>query len=93
MQKFTAVHSQAMTDALGGNSKPQAEAEGVHYIQNPNMGIVTNSQLKDLLTDLASYVYKGDPPAGEPNTFLLAAQQFLPQAPLHKLHGAEHLVP
>ncbi len=73
MQKFTAVDSQAMTDALGGNSKPQAEAEGVHYIQNPNMGNVTNSQLKDLLTDLASYVYKGDPPAGEPNTFLLAA--------------------
>lgn len=37
------------------------------------MGHVTNSQLQDLLTNLASYVYKGDPPAGEPRTFLLAA--------------------
>ncbi|KAL0024995.1 hypothetical protein WJX77_010082 [Trebouxia sp. C0004] len=82
MQKFTAIDS-PMTDALGETSKAQAEAEGVHYIQNPNMGHVTNSQLQDLHNDLASYVYKGDPPAEEPNTFLwqLATQQVLPQAP------------
>ena len=73
MQKFTAIDSQAITDAVGGTSKPQAEAEGIHYIQNPDMGRVTNSQLQDLLIDLASYVHKGDPPAGEPNIFRMAA--------------------